>query len=745
MSFSPDTQIGPYKILDFLAKGGMGEVYRGEDERLGRNVAIKILPENLILNPDATRRFQQEARALAALSHPNIVTIFDVGIHENTPFVVMELLQGETLRTYIERGTLTQQKILEITVSIAEALRCAHSAGIIHRDLKPQNIFYTSTGIVKILDFGLARWHKTDASVSQEVTSTGVIAGTVAYMSPEQLRGQPLDSRTDIFSFGCILYEMSLGHSPFSRQTAAETISAILHSPAPAPKGISSELSQLILHCLEKDPDQRFQAAQDILLFLRTIQSSKPAKRKAKQAIQSIAILPFDNSSADAQMEYLSDGITEALINSLSQLTRLKVMARGTVFNYRGKQTDPLEVGRQLNVGAVLTGRVIQQGDQLLIGTELMDVQNGWHLWGEQYNRKTADVFALQSDIVAEISSKLRLKLSTKERHLLAKHYTKNTDAYQAYLKGRYFWNRRTGESFQKAIEHFTQAIQIDPLYALAYAGLSDTYALLADFGILLPPQEAFAKSRSAVNRALEIDPSLAEAHTSLGHLKTHEFRWDEAVKEYKEALRLNPGYATAHHWYFMCLTMIGRFEDSLEEMKKAEELDPLSLIIQTDIAACYYFNNNFESAIHRLKKVQDMDPNFASAHRFLSAVYEQLGKFREAIQEFEKARISAGKDASEVAAQVGELRRAYEESGAQGYWNKRLEHSKKQSQASYVSPYNLAQICASSGDKEKAIQLLEEAYQEPSASLVYLKVDPRFTELRSDPRFRNLLNRIGL
>ena len=664
-------------------------MYRGEDERLGRNVAIKILPENLLVNPESTRRFRQEARTLAALSHPNIVTIFDVGIENEIPFVVMELLEGETLRMRIDRGKLTEKKVLEITISISEALRCAHSAGIIHRDLKPQNIFLTSTGLLKILDFGLARWQTTNSGVSQAQTHSGAIAGTVPYMSPEQLRGQPLDARTDIFSLGCILYEMVTGHSPFFRQASADTISAILNSQPALPDGIPPELSHLIQHCLEKAPDQRFQAAQDIILFLQIKAGTvkKVGKPKTGQAILSIAILPFENTSADAQMEYLSDGITEALINSLSQLPRLKVMARGTVFSYRSKKMDPLDVGRQLKVGAVLTGRVIQQGEQLLIGTELMDVQNGWHLWGEQYSRKVADVFELQSDIAAEISSKLRLKLSTKEKRLLAKHYTDNADAYQAYLKGRYFWNRRTLENFQKAIEHFSRAIEIDPMYALAYTGLADCYALLADFGIMIPPQEAFAKSRHAVMHALEIDPTLSEAHTSLAHLKMHEFQWNEAVHEFEKSLQLNPGYATAHHWYFMCLTVMGRPEEARAEMKKAQELDPLSLIIQTDIAACSYLNRDMERAAQLLKKVLEMDPNFASARRYLTAVYEQAGMYQEAIQEYEKARISAGKDPKEIASQVTELREAYEQSGPRGYWAKRLDHSEKQGRLSYVSP----------------------------------------------------------
>lgn len=748
MSLDAGTAFGPYTIVGLIAKGGMGEVYRAEDQRLGRSVAIKVLPQDLVKTPEMLRRFQQEARTLAALSHPNIVTIFDVGIERDSPFVVMELLDGEDLGTCLKRSSLSPKQTLEIATSVAEGLRSAHAAGIIHRDLKPQNILLTSAGTVKILDFGLARWQRPErGDYSEAETHSAVVAGTVPYMSPEQLRGQPLDERTDIFSFGCVLYEMVTGKSPFARSAAAETISAILNEEPSLPGKISPDLANLILHCLEKDPDRRFQAAQDVILFLKNIGTGfeRRPKSKSRHQTQSIAILPFENTSGDPHLDYLSEGITEALINSLSQLPRLKVMARGTVFHYRGKRIEPLEAGRQLNVNAVLTGRVVQQADRLLIGTELMDVQNGWHLWGEQFNCRGSDVFVLQSEIAAEISTKLRLKLSPKEKKLLSKHYTENTDAYQAYLKGRYFWNRRTREHFQKAIEHFTRAIEIDPLYALAYAGLADTYALMADFGILLQPKDAFAKSRGAAMKALDIDPALAEAHTSLAHLRMHEFRWADAEREFKKSLQLNPGYATARHWYFMCLTMIGRREDSFEEMKKAEELDPLSLIIQTDIAACYYFNDELETAAQRLQKVLELDPNFASARRFLTAVYEQLDMYSEAIREYEKARISAGNDPQEVAMQTANLRTAYDNEGVKGYWKQRFAQTEKQRRGNFVSLYTLAQIHASLGDQERALDLLEQARTEPAPSMIYLKVDPRFKTLRSDPRFINLLHRIGL
>ena len=748
MPVQPGTSFGPYRILKFIAKGGMGEVYLGEDERLNRKVAIKVLPEHAVPDSDAYRRFHQEAKTLAALSHPNVVTIFDVGIADDIPFVVMELLQGETLRERIDRSSLALLPILEIARSIAEGLRSAHAAGVIHRDLKPQNIFITSPGLVKILDFGLARWQKPDVSLSQMQTSSGVVAGTIPYMSPEQLRGQPVDARSDIFSFGCVIFEMLTGKSPFHRAASADTISAILSDQPSIPRNIPSEFSNFILHCLEKDPGQRFQTMQDLILVLQTITpvTAEPVeKTRVRRSIHSIAILPFENTGADLQMEYLSEGITEALINNLSQLPRLRVMARGTVFHYRGKQTDPVEAGRQLNVGAVLTGRVVQHGDKLLIATELMDVKNGWHLWGEQYSRDLTDLFSLQSDIAAEITNKLRLKLSPKEKRLLAKHYTDNTEAYKAYLKGRYYWNRRTRENFQKAIEHFTKAIEIDPLYALAYTGLADCFALLADFGILLLPNEAFAKSKAAAMRALEIDPSLAEAHTSLAHLKMHEFQWNDSEAEFKTSLQLNPGYETAHHWYFMCLTLTGRHAEAAVEMKKAEELDPLSLIIQTDIAACYYFQQEFTQAEKHLKKVLETDSKFASARRYLSAVYEQLGRYREAIEEYERARIDAGKEPGETREHSEELRAALNQDGAAGYWVKRLDYSEAQRKRGYVSPYSIAQLYASLSDKERAFELLEEACKEPSASMIYLKVDPRFSQLRSDARFIELLRRLNL
>ncbi len=762
MALEPGKQLGRYKIVGLLGSGGMGEVYRALDERLGRSVAIKILPSRLATDSAALKRLEREARTLAALSHPNILAIHDVGMNQDSVFFVMELLEGQSLREMISFAALPWKKAIETAIPIVEALSAAHSKGVVHSDLKPENVFVTSEGLVKILDFGLARVQRsvTDSSASSIQTESTVVAGTLPYMAPEQLRGKSPDVRSDVFAFGCLLFEMIAGHSPFLRDSSAEVISAILNEESPrVPQNLreaAPELEHLIGHCLEKNPERRFQSARDIAITLQGIlrvasgslpevSSASRTKRSQKQ-LNSLAVLPFENAGGDTAAEYLSDGITEGIINSLSQLPRLKVIARTTVFHYRNKNVDPLEIGRLLKVGAVLTGRVVQQGDRLMIGTELMDVNNGWHLWGDQYNRSFNDMFDLQSDIVQQITNQLRVKLTGKEKKLLKKKPTENSEAYRHYLRGRYAWNRRTQESFKSAIEHFNQAIQADPLFALAYSGLSDSYALLGDFGVAnASPREMFSMARAAVDKALEIDDSLAEAHTSLAHLKMHGFQWRDAEREYQKSIQLNPGYATAHHWYFLFLTMSGRFNEALKEMDRAQELDPLSLIIQTDIASCYYFNGQFDRAIELLRMVQELDPNFASAHRFLTAVYEQVGLFEEAILAFEKARLLAAKAADEVATQAQELRKAYAESGAAGYWKKRLEQFSKKSAQGYVSPYNLAQIYASLGDKEEAFRCFDQALEETSASLVYAKIDPRFSSLRADPRFSELLRCINL
>jgi eukaryotic-like serine/threonine-protein kinase len=763
MMISVGTQLGPYKILSRIGAGGMGEVYRANDSRLGRDVAIKVLPERLAKDTEAMGRFEREVRALATLSHPNILTIHDFSAEQGTAFAVMELLEGETLRGRIERAVLPWDKALEIATQIAEGLSAAHSKGVIHRDLKPENIFLTSESNVKILDFGLARVEKTALSSDQDQVSTrwtaetrpGTVMGTVPYMSPEQVRGDSTDARSDVFSFGCMLYEMLTGYTPFQCNTAAETMAAILSSPPKLTgtnRDLPQELKWVISSCLEKNPADRFQSARDLLIALKTISSSsgisksilqkgQKQQRRTKKTVSSLAVLPFANMSADPDAEYLSDGIVESIINSLSQLPKVRVMARSTVFRYKGQDVDPQKAGRELNVDAILTGRVIQRGETLIIKTEMVDVADGSQLWGEQYNRKLSDIFAIEEEIAKHISEKLRVKLTGEEKKRLVKRHTENTEAYQFYLKGRYYWNRRVTDDLKKAIEFFQQAIEKDPGYALAYSGIADCYTLLGGYGWTFLPKEAFSRARAAALRALELDNSLAEAHTSLAMIKVkHEWDWGGAEREFKRALELNPSYPTAHQWYSRYLQSVGRLEEATREAKRAQELDPLSLIINNNVGYCYYLARQWDRAIEQYQKTLELDPNFAPAHLDLAFIHTQMGMYEKAMEEFEKAFGLFLPPKFAVS-----LRAAYSESGYKGVLHRMLDKFKEQATQAYVSPYVIATIYVGVEDKEQAFEWLERAYEDRSEGLTWLKVDPRLDALRSDARFANLMRRIGL
>jgi serine/threonine protein kinase/tetratricopeptide (TPR) repeat protein len=779
--------ISHYRIVSQLGAGGMGEVYLAEDTQLGRRVAIKFLSPELVADERANKRLFKEARAAATLDHPNICSIYEVGEADGRSFIAMQYIEGETLDARIKGKPLELKDSLSIASQVADGLAEAHAHGIIHRDIKPANIMITARGQVKVMDFGLAKLIQHSEVVQSEaetealLSTPGAIIGTVPYMSPEQVRGQPVDARSDIFSFGVLLYEILSGQQPFVAESATATASAILtREPPPLARyssDVPGELQRIVRKCMEKDRERRYQTARDLAIDLHNLarigdsaieavaQSLVAPGHSVRSAvvavlafaliaavaigiyysprsghtINSIAVLPFANIGGNPDVEYLSDGITESLIDSLSQLPNLKVMSRNSVFHYKGREIDARHVGRELNVQAVLTGRVVQRSDGLSISIELVDARDSTHLWGEQYNRKLTDILQVQDEITNEITGKLQPRLSGEEKKRLTKRYTENAEAYQLYLKGRYAWNKRSEEWVKKGIAYFNQAIEVDRNYALAFAGLADSYNVL---GILdyLPAKEAYPKARAAAAKALEIDDALAEAHTSLARVKQdYEWDWRGAEQEYKRAIALNSNYPTAHHWFDILLSVMGRHAEALAEAKRAQELDPLSIIINSNIGWVLFNMGQVDQAIEQERKALELDPNFVFALDRLARFYEFKGMYGEAVANYLKARTLSGAGPEAVAA----LKEAYAASGIKGYWRRRVQQLKIQAQQGYVSRYSIAEAHVRLGEKDQALEWLKRGYEEHE-NIAYLKVDPMLGSLRLDPRFQDLLRRAG-
>lgn len=761
-------QIGSYKILSLLGQGGMGEVYLAQDSRLGRRVALKLLPSLVTKDVSRLRRFEQEARAASALNHPNIITIYEIGDVDGRNFLATEFIDGETLRQRIVAGPLNFIEALNFAEQMASALAEAHAAGIIHRDIKPDNIMLRRDRIVKVLDFGLAKLTQEkergpeDPTRALVHTSTGLVMGTVTYMSPEQARGLAVDSRTDIWSLGVVLYEMIVGQIPFAGATNSDVLVSILErEPAPLSNSVAEvppELQRIVSKALQKDREDRYQTIKDLRIDLKSLAreidlAERDRKlRVAKQEritqersgvssspFDSLAVLPFTISSASEDAEYLSDGITESVINSLAQLPQLKVMARSTVFRYKDQKRDPREIGRDLHVKAVLTGRVIPHGDTLIVSAELVNVADGSQLWGEHYKSNMTDIFDVQDEISTEISEKLRLKLTGEQQQKLTRRYTDNAEAYQLYLKGRYWWNKRTIDGMKKAVPYFEQAIETDPCYALAYAGLGDSYAMLGIYSAL-PPKESFPKAKIAQQRALEIDDDLAEAHASLGFtLLYHDWDLPQAEKELRHAIKLNPGYASAHQWLGFCLGLTYRTEEAIAEMNLAQQLDPFSASINYTAVWPVYWARRYDEAIRLYRAAVELHPDFWATHYWLGLAHEQKGEFAPAIAELEKA-----KALGDSSWRLSGLGHAYALVGRKSDAHEVLKELKALAKERYVSAYDVAVVYAVLDERDETFDWLEKAFDNRDWLLIWLGVDPLFDTLRADGRFKSLLRRIG-
>ena len=738
--------ISHYKILEKLGGGGMGVVYKAEDTRLGRNVALKFLPEKFAENREALERFQREARAASALNHPNICTIHDIGEHEGQPFIVMESLEGQTLRSRMADKRLEKEELLELAIQITGALAAAHQKGIIHRDIKPDNVFITESGLVKLLDFGLAKL-AVDQDMSTALTAVGTAVGTPYYMSPEQLLEKELDARSDIFSFGTLLYEMASNTLPFTGQDIKVVFNRILNS-APSSlmdlnPDLPAELDRLIQKALEKDREIRYQSAKEVLVDLKRLKRQADSSRiistvKVETRDQpSIAVLPFSNMSTDPEQEYFCDGMAEEIINALTRAKGLRVVARTSAFAFRGRQLDVREIGDKLNVKHILEGSVRKAGPRLRITAQLISVSDGYHLWSERFDRDLDDIFAIQDEISLAIVDKLQVELLGSEREALVKRHTDRVDLHNLYLLGRYHWNRFTEESAKQCQEYFEKALSLDPTYAPAHAGMAMLYLQQSGGGVnVVPAKVAVPRARAAAQEALATDPTNNEAHRALAVCSIfYERDWSAALLHCKRAFEVEPSAAENHQTYAYYLSAAGRHKEAMSEIERAVELDPISPLILVNAAWVYYLARDFDTARQYCDRCLTLDSNFPWAHVIMGRLEIQRGRLDEAISALKTSKIRIVSDAY--------LGFAYGASQRHERAREILSDLEKACKTGLGSAYFLALVHLGLGENDQALSCLEVADKERPAATVlttWWRPDPMWDPLRSDPRFQDLV-----